>query len=424
LRSFKAQPFPDECRDVAADETLRRVLFVDDEPQALQGLRALTRRHRSRWHSEFALGGEQAMALLASQAFDVIVTDMCMPKLDGAALLQHVHRAHPQIVRIVLSGYAEAESTLRAMPVAHQFLSKPCDARELEQVIERACRLQALLGDDALRRAVGQIRTLPSLPQVYGKLMALLSRPETGIAEVARLLERDIAISARVLQIVNSAFFGLPQRVSSVRAGLAYLGINVIKSLVLLSELFVEKPGQRLPPPLSLARLQHHAFLTGTIARRLMPNPKRRDDAYMAGMLHDIGKLILAGERPDYFARVASEAQSSGEPEHVVEQRLSGVTHADVGGYLLGIWGLPYGVVEAVANHHAPERVPSTELDLVACTHVANLLADERECRSACAGPLPCDYLAARGIDVETDRWRALAREVDTAVTGSFPPVT
>jgi HD-like signal output (HDOD) protein len=414
---------PDEIKEVSAGETVRRVLFVDDEPYALQGLQALARRHRSRWQSEFALGGQRAIELLASQPFDVIVTDMSMPRMDGAALLHHVHRSHPQIVRIVLSGYAEVESALRAIPVAHQFLSKPCDAQELERVIERACRLQALLSDDAVRRAVGQIRTLPSLPQVYAKLMGLLSNPGTGIAEVAALIERDMAISARVLQIVNSAFFGLPQRVSSVRSALSYLGINLIKSLVLLSELFVDKPGQRLPPSISLARLQRHAFLTGTIARRLMPNKKRSDDAYMAGMLHDIGKLILASELPDYFARVASEALSTGEPEHLVEQRLFGVTHADVGGYLLGIWGLPYVVVEAVANHHAPERVPSTELDLVACTHLANVLADERDRRDS-AGPLPCDYLVARGIPVETDRWRALAREVDTAVTGSFVPVS
>lgn len=146
---------------------MKRVLFVDDEPNILEGLRTLLRRHRRQWEMTFAVGGPAALELLKTENFDVVVSDMRMPEVDGAALLAHVQRQQPRTVRIVLSGHTELEAALRAIPVAHQFLSKPCDAAELENVVERACALQSLVEDPKIRQAVGGIQQLPALPRVY-----------------------------------------------------------------------------------------------------------------------------------------------------------------------------------------------------------------------------------------------------------------
>ena len=157
---------------------MKRILFVDDEPNVLEGLRGLLRKQRKLWEMNFVTGGELALAELVANPYDVIVSDMRMPGMDGATLLHKVQQDYPHMVRIVLSGQAEQEISRRMVHVAHQFLSKPCDGRELQQVIERACKLQALLEHPSLRQTVGQIGQLPTKPGLYTRLVAILEDPE------------------------------------------------------------------------------------------------------------------------------------------------------------------------------------------------------------------------------------------------------
>ena len=130
---------------------MKRILFVDDEPQILEGLQNLLHRHRRVWDMVFALGGEAALEELGCRPFDVIVSDMRMPLMDGATLLRRVQEQHSETVRIVLSGHVELTTALRAVSVAHQFLTKPCKPHELENVIQRACNLRALINDEMVR---------------------------------------------------------------------------------------------------------------------------------------------------------------------------------------------------------------------------------------------------------------------------------
>jgi putative nucleotidyltransferase with HDIG domain len=390
---------------------MRRVLFVDDEPEILAGLQSLLRRYRNKWHAEFVAGGESAIEALSRGPFDVIVTDMRMPKVDGAQLLKYVQQNHPQMVRIVLSGHSEVEAALRAVPVAHQFLSKPCDAKMLEETVDRACNLQALVSDDTVRAMVGQIKRLPSVPRVYQALMTVMSKPDASIGDVAAVLEQDMAMSARILQVINSAFFGLPQRVTRARDAVSYLGLNMVKSVVLMSELFAASNDQPVPKGVSLESLQRHAFLTAAVARKLIPEKRKADDAFMAGLLHDIGKLIIATQIPDHLRQVEERMEVPARPPmYVVEEGLVGVSHAEVGAYLLGIWGLPYAIVEAVADHHHPERVATPSFDVLTAVHVANALANEQEGRGA--DLLNMDYLKALGLDAKLDGWRRMAEEI------------
>jgi HD-like signal output (HDOD) protein/ActR/RegA family two-component response regulator len=396
---------------------MRRVLFVDDEPRLLEGLRRMLRVQRHEWEMAFAPSGEAALAMMEASPFDVIVSDMRMPEMDGATLLAQVRDLYPQVVRIVLSGHTELSTALRVVPVAHQFLAKPCDAGTLRVAVERACHLKGLLGDESIRRTVGALRDLPSLPRTYGALTQGLSDPDISLQKLAKIVEQDVGISAKILQLVNSAFFGIAQPVTNIEHAVIYLGINTIRSLVLSLEIFrVFEPYTALPG-FSLERLHSHARLAAHIAARL-PVPKHLLDITMAaGMLHDVGKLILAWKLPERFKKLLAQAAEERCPLYNVEEREYGFSHAEIGGYLLGLWGLPYILVEAVALHHGPNRVPHEYFDAVSAVHIANFLAHELD-PSCPERPLGNDTepsreeLAALGVGEDLAAWRAMAAEI------------
>ncbi len=358
---------------------MRRILFVDDESRILEGLQRMLRPQRHEWEIAFAQGGEAAIALLEATPFDVVVSDMRMPGMDGAALLSHVREHFPQMVRIVLSGHTELSTALRVVPVAHQFLAKPCDAQTLRVAVERACHLKALLSDESIRRTVTALGDLPSLPRTYEALTQALADPDTSLAKVGRIVEQDVGISAKVLQLVNSAFFGVSHSMTNVQSAVSYLGINTLKSLVLSVEIFrAFKPRGDLPG-FSLEKLQQHAQITAFIAARLPVAKHLADIAMVAGLLHDVGKLIMAWKRSDQFRTMLVNASENNCPLYKVEEKAMGFSHAEIGAYLLGLWGLPYTIVEAVALHHAPGRVPHQSFDAISAVYTANLLAHELE---------------------------------------------
>jgi HD-like signal output (HDOD) protein len=391
----------------------KRILFVDDEPHLLDGLRNLLRKQRTHWDMTFALGGQHALAAFRRAPFDVIVSDMRMPGMDGAVLLQKIKEEYPSVARIVLSGHAEREAVVRALPVAHQYLSKPCDADLLRAVIERTCHLQALLHDEAIRDVVSKLDKLPSVPRSFGALMRAVTRDDVGLPQVARIIEEDPAMSAKVLQLTNSACFGLGQRVTSIQQSVAYLGVDVLRGLVLTTHVFAEMDTVSVPG-FSLDQFQRSSLLTARLARRLVSSPARGDEAFATGMVHDIGKLILALGLPDRFSGVVRVSQNTGRPLHDVEQELLGVTHAEVGAYLLGVWGLPCSMVEAVAFHHTPGLVTAGDREALAAVHIADALIDVA-CAEECGRPVidafDVGFVESMGRVLELPAWRAMARE-------------
>jgi HD-like signal output (HDOD) protein len=389
---------------------MKKILFVDDDPSILQGLQRMLRKHGREWHMEFAGGGDEAKQRLTREPFDVIVTDMRMPGVDGAALLAHVHNLYPQTVRIVLTGHAETEAAMRAVSVAHQFLCKPCDPDVLKGVVNRACGLHSLLAGTSLTETIGTIDSLPVLPTVYRDLLAALADPEVELEDVADVVARDPGISAKILQLVNSSFFGLARAVTDMRQATSCLGLNTIRNLTLSVEVFRSFEGHD-PGIIKLEREQRHALLAARIAKQLLPNRIQSENAFLAAMLHDVGKLIMAFKMPEAFAAAERDRQPD-EPGYAAEERLHGVSHAEIGAYLLGLWGLPYPIVEAVANHHHPGRVPHTSFDILGAVHVAEYLAFEQEGDgSSGEGVIDETYLADLGVLPELPRWRALAAE-------------
>jgi putative nucleotidyltransferase with HDIG domain len=383
---------------------LRRILFVDDEQHILDGLEDLLRKYRHQLEMVFATSGAEALEELAKAPFDVIVSDMRMSRMDGAMLLQKVKQEYPGVVRIVLSGHADRDAIFMALPVAHQFLAKPCDTDYLKNVIEQACRLRGLLHDESLRQPIGGIEKLPSLPVMYHQLMAAMANPETSAQMIARIIEQDPAMSAKVLQLANSACFGSSRSIGRIQQAVVHLGMELIKNLSLTVHIF---SGSGKRPASSMYREhQAHALLAARVAAKLLPDRQQSQLAFTAALLHDIGKIVLGECIPDRYAGVLLEScRATGRPVHEVELELLGVTHAEVGAYLLGLWGLPNPIVEAVAHHHNPAGSSEKSFGILAAVHIANALVHEGR-----GGESRIDeaWLESLGVLSELSRWKEI----------------
>jgi HD-like signal output (HDOD) protein len=402
---------------------MKRVLFVDDEPIALEELQKSLDPQKGRWEMAFALGGEAALTLLAATPFEVVVSDMRMPGMDGAALLKTVCERFPSVVRIILSSQKELEGAFRAVPVAHQFLLKPCDPHMLRVAIERATSLSDVLSNKMLASLVGSVKDLPVLPRTYMALREKLSDPDASSKVIVKLVEQDVAISAKILQLVNSALFGLPREVSTLLTAVNFLGLDMVHNLVLSAEVFrvFEKAGSL--PGFSFEETHRHSRLTAKIAAQIPASAAIHGIAIVSGLLHDVGKLVLATRSPTHFARALAGAREEKKPLFAIEEELMGVSHAEVGAYLMGIWGLPCPVVEAVAHHHHPDRVPQDTLDAVGIVHISNFLAHEHG-RDLAGGepldhqPLDPEYLEALGVSDQVPAWSEMAEAVAEEMRG------
>ncbi|HSS95824.1 MAG TPA: response regulator [Terriglobales bacterium] len=394
---------------------MKRILFVDDESKILDGIRRMLYGDRQRWEMHFAMGPEAALKACQSGAFDVVISDMRMPELDGATLLAKIRDLYPSTARIILSGYSEPDLSTRAISVAHRFLAKPCNAVDLRNTIERTCTLQDLLRSPELRNIVGEVAKLPSLSSTYTALVRAIDEPDSSIGNIGRIIEKDIAMSAKVLQLANSAFFGLAKEVTSISHAVSYLGMQTLKNLVLTTEVFsVFAPDGKASFDCDL--LQEHGHRTAAIVSKLPLHAKEREIAVIASLLHDAGKLFLAAKMPQKFTASLELARQRGCEFFEAEEELLGSSHAEIGAYLLGLWGIPHLAVEAIAHHHHPTRIAHSGFDIATAVYVADVLANEPSVLED-SWPKEPDrtFLQTLGIWAQFDEFRELARVALTA---------
>lgn len=352
----------------------RHIVFVDDQSSILSGLERMLRPMRSKWRMTFVDHPDAALRTLESEPADVVVSDMRMPDLDGAGLLAQVRERWPDTVRIVLSGYADEGAAMRSIPVAHRFLSKPCDSQTLSATIQDACDLQDRLSRPELRKLVGALGALPSAPQSFAAITEVLSRPEAHLKQVAAIIEQDPGCAAKLLQLVNSAFFGLAREVTRVDEAVAYLGVTRVRDVVLAAE--VSTMFRCATPDLAgiAQEVNDRGALVALAAKPLVP-PKFAHDAFIAGILHDIGRLAFATIAPNQYGAI-ERRRRAGEDHIALENECFGANHADVGAYVLRLWGLPFSLVDAVARHH-DEIDPASGKPVTAAVAAAVARVDE-----------------------------------------------
>ena len=361
------------------------VLFVDDEPQVLRGIERMmdVADIEWEWDCEFASSGQEALQLLSEGKFEVIVTDMRMPEMDGAELLEHVSDKYPNMIRIVLSGEADQSSVLKAVGPMHQYLSKPCDPKLLKSTLHQAFTMRNTLNSPALRQAVSRLPRLPSIPEAYAKLIELIRDDDCRLADVGELLEQDLAMTAKTLQLVNSANFGLANSVASPKQAVGILGLSVIQSLVLSTAIFDTYSGAKLPNGFSQRAESDHALEVARASQQvaLVENLGNEEAslAFTGGILHDVGKLVLAAADPGKYEQALVESADESATLNDCETKMFGADHGAVGAYLLSVWGLPQATVEIVALHDRPLVQRPSCFRAINCVIAANLICNGAE---------------------------------------------
>jgi HD-like signal output (HDOD) protein len=388
----------------------KRILFVDDEAMVLAGLKRSLRPMREEWEMVFAAGGEEALAAIDRQAFDIIVTDMRMPGMDGAQLLEEVQRRSPQTLRMVLSGQSDRETIMRSVNPAHQFVSKPCEGEELKSRLIRAFALKDLLQNPDLRELVTKLDYLPSLPQVYLQLNEELRRPEPSLQRIDELIGADMAMTAKILKLVNSAFFCLPCEISSASRAVQFLGLDTLRTLVLTAHVF-ERFQSRLLTADDVQQISEHSLAVSNSARKIAifehASQLIQDQSFTTGLLHDAGKLILASTLGEQYGKVLAHREQADIGLYAAECELLGCSHAQVAAYLFGLWGLPSTIVEAVAWHHDPAGSLSVKFSPLAAVHVASAYHDERSTSQLRdRTPIDAAFLAGIGCAEREKAWR------------------
>jgi HD-like signal output (HDOD) protein/ActR/RegA family two-component response regulator len=354
---------------------MMRLLFVDDDPLALEQIRREISHARLHYDVVFVDSARGALAALEGGEFDALVSDLRMPDMDGPTLLAQVRNRFPNVVRVSMSGAMEDADFMRAMPVTHQFLSKPIVGDALREVIERSCSLNPILHHQGIRALVGRLSALPATAQTFQDLSHAMTEPNTHTADISRIVSKDTALCVKTLQIVNSSFFRRRQPITSIQAAVTFVGMEMIKSLALSACVFNALDAS--PAALKLMRdLQTRSLRKAHFARALLKDSRHADEAFTAALLLDIGQAVLAMCSPETFAEVIQIARESNRAWHEVEKEAFGVAHPEVGAYLLGLWGLPLELIEAVAYHHTPSVVKHAQTAMLAAVHVADAVID------------------------------------------------
>jgi HD-like signal output (HDOD) protein/ActR/RegA family two-component response regulator len=393
----------------------KKILFVDDEPNILAGLKRMLRSMRKEFELYFSEKGADALTVMKEVDFDVVVSDMRMPGMDGAQLLTEIQERHPYVIRIMLTGQADEESVLRTVGVVHQFLAKPCDPDYLKGILRRASGLHELISHPAVKRIVSGIDTLPSVPEVYNKLRKAVVNPEVTVAQVGEIIEQDMGMSAKVLQLVNSAFFGLFQTVDSPARAVGLLGVDTVKGLVLGVGAFAEiKATSKVFP---VGRLWGHSLAVGGCAKKIAlaetDDKQLIDDCFIAGILHDIGKLVLLAKLMEKYEEAVHLAEQKSIRLRSAEKEVFEAVHGDIGAYLMGLWGMPGSVVEGIGFHHRLDNYPNTEFSPAIAVHVANTVYYETH-PGEVIGAMPelaVNHLNRLGMEDKIEEWRGICVE-------------
>lgn len=399
---------------------MKRAIFVDDEPNLLRGLRRMLLSIRRDWDMTFVESPVEALEIMSAQpAFDVVVTDLTMPEMSGIEFLNEVTKRYPQTVRFVLSGQTDTASLLSASSVTHQFLTKPCDPQVLHNLLARAFSLTESLHGSRIKRTLLEMGALPSMPVIHREIVSEMQSPSPSIARIGAVIEKDAGLTMKLLQIVNAEFVGTGRQILSVAEAVQLLGLENIKSLVLMVEVFSPMQEQDLPEGISLDFLWHRSLTVGDYAMRIAEYETHSEpiaqESFTAALLHKVGMLILATKMTRDFVEVVSRVRSGDTTLSEAERDCFGATHGEIGGFLFDLWGLPDAIVKAVTYYDYPSALPEqlysvgdeNRFTSLTAVHVANYFCADREGMGDILGGayLDSDYLNRLGLAERLARW-------------------
>jgi putative nucleotidyltransferase with HDIG domain len=376
------------------------------------------------WKVHVTQTADNALNLLEQVPFELIFVDLKAGPFASVQLLHQVWTKHPSVIRFLLADSMPADLMVSCALGPHQVLQKPLDATVIRAALERAKLVDRLFQNKDLQSLVSRIRTFPSRPTVYVEIMKELRSSTASSQTVGELVARDLAISSKLLQITNSAFFGFGRPISAPSDAVLLMGMETTASLVLGIEAFSRLDNVKLLY-FSTDQVWKHCQNVANAARALthfLTNDEElAHDAYTAALLHDIGKLALAVNLQEPYRDALNLGREKNLPAWEVERQAFGATHAEAGAYLLSLWGLPAKVIEAVAGHHLPARELSSDFTALTAVHLANALENSfaQERNGAPEIQLDLDYPTELKIAEQLDTLRDLARAASRPSTGS-----
>lgn len=394
----------------------KEVLFVDTDNYMLKALKRVFRREQQ-WQVHYADGAQAALDILKAHPIKILFTEVRLVGTSGLELLRLVQSHYPDVVRIILSGYTSQDVLIESVGIAHQYLSKPCEGQQLLDTLLGAFTVQKLVDHEGLKELISGLKGLPSLPSLYVEIMAELNRADPDMEKIGEIISQDLGITAKVLQIVNSPFFGLMQAVQSPARAVGLLGLDVVRAMVLSAGTF-SKFKKISAAGFSMEDLWQHGMQTAgyakCIAHAHQCKPRVEEAAFIAGLMHDIGKLVVAANKPEAYEEIQARLAENEEAFHVAERAVYHADHAELGGYLLGLWGIPDEVLQAVAYHHAPQQGRDKGLTALTLVHVANAFSNQGAALADTefeAMDLDRAYLTAAGVWEALPGWRHVCAE-------------
>lgn len=372
-------------------------LFVDDDPEMRELYRGFGRLLEKHYEVTIAGSGQEGLRLLGGRKYDVIVTDLTMPEMDGLTFLGHAAAAQPDCARIIISGHADRMKIGRCLFIGHRYFDKPCDLTGLAELLIRLTSFRKMICDPKIRRIIGGVGALPGPPETYLKVERILEGGNASVQDIAAEIEQDVAVSAKLIQIVNSAQFGVSQKVVSLAEAIQFVGLESVRSVMLGIQAFAgykDMSGKRGPS----GAVWEHSVRTALLARRIARTQKLPQQtinrAFLAGLMHDVGRVIINANAPEELADVETFAKRFGLSAAEGERRYFGATQSHIGAYLLTLWGIDEETVRAVQHHETLSDFQGSDPQAVAALHVAHFV----EMDNSQTHPLDVESLAAMGI--------------------------
>ena len=392
-----------------------RILCVHDDSTVLERFRRALLEREHDWQVRLEHTTDSGMTAFHSWRPDAVIAGIRPPTVDGVDLLIRVRDGHGECIRIAIGDPTLNDTSLRSLKIAHRVVPDTIPATDFVEFLRRSLLLRDLVSPAPLRKLLGEVGSLPTVPRVYSELTRRLADPTVSVVELADLVAEDVALATQVLRMANSAYFGRERSVLGLTSAAARLGTRLLRSLVLTAEVY---SGFALPRSYEgrLEEFQRHSALVARIASSLEPRAAWKDDAFSAGLLHDVGKLVLMSRITRRYEGIREAAMESGRELHDVETEQLGAHHGTIGACLLGMWGLPSTILEAVHGHHGISLEVHHRLNPSRAVALADRLAhdvtdpeDVREQRSV----LPMTLIT----DPRWAWWREMAEQMamDTA---------
>jgi HD-like signal output (HDOD) protein len=414
----------------------RRILFVGSEAHSNTNLREELAVMDAAWQGTFSNGGQDGLSLLEQNAFDAVVVDETLHDMESSRFLDAVQQRYPATRRLIVSEL-DGKSALKWTGTAHQCIPKPWEAETLRSTLERSFTLGLWLSNPRVRDLVRRMTVVPSPPDLYFAVVRALQSPEVDLEELYDRAAKDPAMTAKLLQVANSAALGLRHKISNVAEAISYLGLETTRSLILLAHTFSYCDRSRAAG-FNVDRLWKHSFNTGALARRIARTERASrevvDECFLAGLLHDLGELLLAVNLPDEYNAVLArkpaerDDKSNGSSQELTafsfcqaEQEILGATHAEIGAELMATWNLPLSVVEALALHHRPASLVSSRFGPLAAVHAADAIEHElsRTDDSWKGSMLDLTYLEDLDLKDHVEEWRDACQQELTSQTNT-----